>query len=103
MRPFHAFFAITSDKTSDFYECHNASKDSKRQKRELLSHHIAQTHSIERESEAKGLPNQIPNEIGKLSDIVALFAVAISCVGAASGGDDLETKSHDACRNLALR
>lgn len=56
-------------------------------------------HSIERESEAEGLAD----EVEKLSYVVALFAVAVGCVSVAGRGDDLEAESRDACTILALR
>ena len=89
--------ASPPDKTQDWYECHDASNDSKQQNFKLVSNPLTQIHSIERESKSEGLPD----EIEKLRDIVALFAVAISCVGVASGGDFLETESRDACKFLA--
>ena len=65
----------------------------------MISDPIAQIHSIECESEAECLAD----EVEKLSYVVALLAVAVSCIGVAGGGDDLEAESRDACRRLALK
>lgn len=55
--------------------------------------------SIECESKAKGLAVKIE----KLSYVVALFAVAVCCVGVAGGGNDLEAEGCDTCCRLALK
>ena len=75
-----------------------APNNSKQQKRELVSNPIAQIHHIERESEAECLPD----EVEKLSDVVALLAVAVRRVGVAGRGDDLEAESRYACKDVII-
>ena len=81
------------DKTDDWYESQNASKDGKQQECELVSNPVAQIYSIKRKSKAEGLAE----EVEKLSDVVALFAVAVGCVRVAGGGDDLEAERRYTC------
>lgn len=42
----------------------------------------------------------LADEVEKLSDVVALLAVAVRRVGVAGGGDDLEAECRHACKSI---